>query len=146
MGGIKTVLGAGGVNQGRAFGEPGALDEIFKIMKEGGCKNIDTAQLYGDSERLLGEAHAGSQFTVDTKTKGGFPGKGYATKEKVIEEGADSKRKLGSNVDIFYLHAPDPGTPIEETFAGFNEVYKTGFYKRLGLSNVKPADVQKIYG
>lgn len=70
MGGIKTVFGAGGVNQGRAFGEPGALDEVFKIMKEGGCEIIDTAALYGDSEKLLGEANAGSKFTLDTKTKG----------------------------------------------------------------------------
>lgn len=146
MGGIKTVLGGGGFNPGRTFGEPGAVDEVFKIMKEGGCETIDTAALYGESERILGEAHAASQFTIDTKTKGGFAGNGYATKEKVIEEGADSWKKLGSKVDIFYLHAPDPDTPIEETFAGFNEVYKTGFYKRLGLSNVKPADVQKIYG
>lgn len=145
MAGIKTVFGAGGVNQGRAFGEPGALEEVFKIMKEGGCEIIDTAALYGDSERLLGEAHAGEKFTIDTKTKGGFGGQGYATKEKVVEEGTHSKKMLGSNVDVYYIHAQDDGTPIEQTFAGFDEVYKTGFFKRLGLSNVKPADVEKIY-
>ena len=145
MGGIKTVFGSGGVNAGRAFGEPGALDEVFKIMEQGGCKVVDTAALYGDSEKLLGEANVASKFVVDTKTKGGFPGKGYATKEKVIEEAMNSKKMLGSNVDIFYLHAQDDGTPIEETFAGFNEMYKQGFFKRLGLSNVKPSEVQRIY-
>lgn len=144
MGGIKTAFGSASVNPGRPFAEPGALDEVFKIMKEGGCEIIDTAALYGDSERLLGEAGAGSKFIIDTKAKGGFGGKGYATKEKVIEEGTNSKKLLG-NVDIFYLHAQDDDTPIEETFAGFNEMYKQGFFKRLGISNVKPADVQKIY-
>ena len=126
MGGIKTAFGAGGVNSGRAFGEPGALDEVFKIMKEGGCEIIDTAALYGESEELLGKAGAASKFIIDTKTKGGFGGKGYATKEKVVEEGTNSKKMLGSNVDIFYLHAQDDDTPIEQTFAGFNELYKQG--------------------
>ena len=145
MGGIKTVFGGGGINKGRAFGEEGALDKVFKILDDGGCKVIDTAALYGDSEQLLGKANAGSRFIIDTKTKGGFGGKGYATKEKVIEEGTHSKEMLKHDVDVYYLHAQDDDTPIEQTFAGFNEIYKTGFFKRLGLSNVKPADVQKIY-
>lgn len=144
MAGIKTIFGAGSVNKGRAFGEPGALDQVYALMKENNCSTIDTAALYGDSEELLGKAQAGSKFTLDTKTKGGFGGKGYATKEKVVEEGTNSMNLIGK-VDVYYLHAPDADTPIESTFAGFEEMYKKGFFKRLGLSNVKPADVQKIY-
>ena len=143
--GIKPVLGGGGFNPGRAFGDVEAIEEVFKILEQGNCNAIDTAALYGQSEELLGKAHAGDKFIIDTKTKGGFGGSGYATKEKVIEEAENSKKMLGSNVDIFYIHAPDGDTPIEQTLSGINEVYKSGFFKRFGLSNYKPEDVEKVY-
>lgn len=34
---------------------------------------------------------------------------------------------------------------MEETLRGINDVYKTGFFKRFGLSNYKAEDVQKVY-
>ena len=146
MGGITPVLGGAGINPGRPFGEPGALDEVFQILTENGVKNIDTAALYGESEKLLGLAQAGEKkFILDTKTKGGFGGKGYATKDKIIEEANNSKKMLGSKVDIFYIHAPDGDTPIEQTLEGINEVHNTGFFKRFGLSNYKAEDVEKVY-
>ena len=145
MAGLTPVFGGGAVNPGRAFGEPEGLKELFSILEQGGCKHIDTAALYGQSEELLGGAKAGDKFIIDTKAKGGFGGPGHATKENVIEEATNSKKMLGSDVDIFYIHAPDGDTPIESTLEGVNEVYKKGFFKRFGLSNYKPEDVQKVY-
>lgn len=52
---------------------------------------------------------------------------------------------LKTNVDILYLHAPDYKVPLEETLEAVNEVYKTGFFKRFGLSNFKVEDVQRAY-
>jgi len=46
---------------------------------------------------------------------------------------------------VLYIHAPDAETPLEETLAGINEVYQTGFFKRFGLSNYPAAEVQKVY-
>jgi aflatoxin B1 aldehyde reductase len=63
----------------------------------------------------------------------------------VYEEGTNSEKLLGTKVDIFYIHAPDPDTKLENTLAGVNEVYKTGFFKRFGLSNYKAEDVEKVY-
>ncbi len=48
-------------------------------------------------------------------------------------------------VDIFYLHSPDKETPLEETLEAVNEVYKTGVFKRFGLSNFSPEDVEKAH-
>lgn len=62
-----------------------------------------------------------------------------------MKEAENSKKMLGVNVDIYYIHAPDEGTPLEETMEAINEVYKTGFFKRFGLSNFKVEDVQKAY-
>lgn len=121
------------------------LPEVFEILEKNGCKKIDTAALYGESEEYLGKAKAGDKFIIDTKTKGGFGGSGYASKENVLAEGKHSREMLGCNVDVFYIHGPDGDTPIEKTLEGVNEVYKTGFFKRFGLSNYKAEDVEKVY-
>lgn len=56
-----------------------------------------------------------------------------------------SKGFLGPEVDIYYLHAPDSNTPLDETLSAIDEIHKTGFFKRFGLSNYKAEDVQKVY-
>ncbi len=48
-------------------------------------------------------------------------------------------------VDIFYIHMPDGKTPISETLAGVDEVYKLGLFRRFGLSNYQADDVQAVY-
>ena len=48
-------------------------------------------------------------------------------------------------VDIFYLHRPDPQTPIFETFSAVNEVYKKGMFRRFGLSGFPASEVEAIY-
>lgn len=115
------------------------------MLEKGDCKVIDTAALYGQSEEIMGKAGAGERFIIDTKHKGGFPGKGNASAANVKADAENSKKMLGCNVDIFYIHAPDADTPIADTLSGVNEVYKSGFFKRFGLSNYKAEDVQKVY-
>jgi len=144
MSGIKNVFGGAAVNEGRAFSDVESLKEPFDILEHGDCKIVDTAALYGKSEEILGQANVGKRFTVDTKHKGGFL-PGYAKKENVIQDAENSKKMLGCDVDIFYIHAPDKDTPIEETLEGVNEVHKSGFFKRFGLSNFKAEDVQKAH-
>lgn len=145
MAGLPAVFGAGCINEGRAYTSADQLPELFEILKAGGCTTLDTAALYGLSEELLGKAGAGQHFILDTKTKGGFI-PGYATKENVIKDAENSKKMLGCTVDIFYIHGPDmEHTPLENTLEGVNEVHKTGFFKRFGLSNYKAEDVQKVY-
>ncbi|KJX95831.1 aldehyde reductase like protein [Zymoseptoria brevis] len=144
MSGIKVVFGAAGVNPPRAFGTTEAVKEVFDVLENGKCENIDTAALYGQSEKILGEAGiAKRSFIVDTKLKGGF--EGGATKENVLAQAKNSKELLGTNVDILYIHAPDHNTPLEETLAAVDEVHKSGFFTRFGLSNYKAEDVQKVY-
>lgn len=48
-------------------------------------------------------------------------------------------------VDILYMHAPDVRTPMAETLAGIDEAYKKGQFKRFGLSNYTPEQVQEAY-
>jgi len=39
----------------------------------------------------------------------------------------------------------DPTVPIEETLSAISQLYTEGKFKRFGISNFRPADVQKIY-
>ncbi|PPJ49569.1 hypothetical protein CBER1_01911 [Cercospora berteroae] len=144
MSGIKIVFGGAGLNNGRPLAETATLKRAYDVLLAAGVKTIDTANLYGDSETILSETGAPSRFTLDTKTRGGFNKENGASRENILKEAQNSKDKLGP-VDIFYIHAPDPSTPIEETLSAINEVHKTGFFKRFGLSNYKAEDVEKVY-
>jgi aryl-alcohol dehydrogenase-like predicted oxidoreductase len=50
-----------------------------------------------------------------------------------------------NQVDIFYLHRPDPLTSICETLSAVNEVYKLGAFRRFGLSGFPASNVEAIY-
>ena len=84
------------------FGTAGALftDEnaaaIYKALEDGGCKVLDTAQLYEGKEALIGRTGGAKRFVVDTKEFGGFVARS-ANKAKVIERGEDSIQKLGTD-------------------------------------------------
>ncbi|KAK0100780.1 hypothetical protein ONS95_007229 [Cadophora gregata] len=136
----KIVFGAAGV---AAFSTE-QLNEIFDILEKHNAKEIDTARLYGPSEGILGKAGAPKRFTISTKALGFTPG--AMDKKGVIESIETSFKELQvEQVDILYLHSPDPKNPIEETLAGIREAYAAGKFKRFGLSNFRPDDVQKIY-
>ncbi|KAK4129811.1 aflatoxin B1 aldehyde reductase member 3 [Parathielavia appendiculata] len=113
-------------------------------IEEVGIKNINTAQCYGLSEELLGKAGAASKFTIDTKQDGGF-GQKPATKDHVIQSGEQSLQKLKTDaVDVYCLHTPDRRIPWKETLSGANELYKRGAFRRLGLSNFLPHEVEEV--
>jgi len=136
----KIVFGAAGVS---AFSTE-QLDEIYNILDKHNVKELDTARLYGPSEGILQKSGAPKRFTISTKALGFTPG--AMDKKGVLESIETSFKELQvEQVDIFYLHSPDPNTPIEETLAGIQEIYAAGKFKRFGLSNFRPADVQKIY-
>lgn len=48
------------------------------------------------------------------------------------------------SADIFYLHWPDPKTPLSQTLKRVQAHYKEGKFRELGLSNYKASQVQEI--
>lgn len=52
---------------------------------------------------------------------------------------------INDQVDVYYLHGPDEGTPLSETLEGVQQLYQLGCFKRFGLSNFLAQDVQKAY-
>ncbi|XP_019367463.1 PREDICTED: aflatoxin B1 aldehyde reductase member 2 isoform X2 [Gavialis gangeticus] len=55
------------------------------------------------------------------------------------------ERLRRSTVELFYLHAPDHETPVEETLQACNELHKEGKFEELGLSNYAAWEVAEIY-
>ena len=48
-------------------------------------------------------------------------------------------------VETLFLHSPDPDTPLEETLDTVQELYKSGKFKKFGLSNFNCMELQQVY-
>ncbi|KAJ6561913.1 NADP-dependent oxidoreductase domain-containing protein [Mycena capillaripes] len=110
---------------------------------------IGPPKYFPDEESIekewLGKTAAGKRFVIDTKTPGGFV-PGSSTGEAIPQHAKESVELLGiDKVDVYYIHAPDLSIELEDQLKGINEAYKAGRFKRFGLSNFKPADVQRVY-
>ena len=137
---VKIVFGGAAFWQGPVE----KTTEWLNLLEELGIKNIDTAEAYGESEKMLGEAGAPARFVIDTKIPAGF-GPVPATKDHVIQSGQKCLEKLQTEqVDVFYLHAPERRVPHKETLAGLDALYKQGAFKRLGLSNYLGHEVDEM--
>ncbi|PTB63674.1 Aldo/keto reductase [Trichoderma citrinoviride] len=138
------VFGAAGFNTGSAFPTAEHAREVLDAVEKAGIKQLDTAQLYGLSEQILGEIKASERFIIDTKHVGGFA-PGESTREKVVARGLESLKKLGvDKVNIFYIHAPDNSVPLEETLAGIDDLYRQGKFEKFGLSNFNADEVRAV--
>jgi aflatoxin B1 aldehyde reductase len=96
MPGIKNAFGGAQVRDdrpGSEFDTEEKIKELLKVLKEGDVPIIDSAQLYGNSEEFLGRVHAGDEFIIDTKAKGGFE-PGTATKDGILTSVKESLERL----------------------------------------------------
>ena len=107
----------------------------------------------GESEKIIGRFPSStlSRCRIHTKAYPGHPLKGL-TRSSVLGQCAASLSSLGLSpspssppLDIFYLHWPDPSTPIMETLTAVNELHQQGAFRRFGLSNYSSWQVMDIY-
>ncbi|KAJ9608851.1 hypothetical protein H2200_006622 [Cladophialophora chaetospira] len=140
----QVIFGTGFFGNAEPFISDKDLEATYDLISMYGVKQLDTAQLYGESERRLGETNAGARFSIDTKWLAGWT-PGMATKDGIITTAKESRKKVGCVIDIFYLHSPDVTVPLEETLAGVNEAHKLGLFERFGLSNYSTEEVVKVY-
>ncbi|KAK2606868.1 hypothetical protein N8I77_005591 [Diaporthe amygdali] len=118
--------------------------EYLDLLEEVGIKVIDTAAVYGDSEKFLGETKAASRFTIDTKNPGAMNPE-PSTKDVVVAAGKESLKKLAtSQVDVYYLHSPDTRLSFEGTLEGIDSLHKSGAFRRFGLSNFTAEQTKEV--
>jgi aryl-alcohol dehydrogenase-like predicted oxidoreductase len=91
--GLKVVFGAASIGNREPWIETSYNEKAFDILLKHGVNTLDSAQLYGESEKRLGELNAGEKFIIDTKWMGGWQ-PGWATKENIINSAKSSIEKL----------------------------------------------------
>jgi aryl-alcohol dehydrogenase-like predicted oxidoreductase len=136
--------------------------ETLRHAIDAGVTLIDTSDAYGadgHNERLIARAVAGRRDRVHVATKWGIvfePGPTVrevqasydnqilvdARPERARGAAEASLRRLGVDaIDLWYLHFPDPGVPIEETVGAMADLVAEGKVRNLGLSNVDAEQV-----
>lgn len=124
---------------------------IYHTVKDKGINFFDTANIYnnGTSEKILGKLIHEHRDKVIIATKAYFP-TGEGVNDKGLGRGHlikaldDSLKRLNTNyIDVYYAHAFDENTPLEETLATFDNFVKQGKVRYLGLSNFAAWQVMK---
>ena len=118
-----------------------------------GVNLLDTADIYGDSERQVGKAIRGRRDQVVLATKFGFVGSIGSTDRAIdgspqyVRKACEaSLKKLGvENIDLYYLHRVDAATPIEETVGAMAALVREGKVKHIGLSEASAATVRRAH-
>ena len=126
-----------------------SLDEYNKYLdyfQEQGYNEVDTARLYigGAQERFTAQAKWKERgLTIATKV---YPSKPGIHSPQVLRELFETSLKEleTTQVDIFYLHAPDRSVPFAETLEAVNQLHKEGKFVHLGLSNYTAFEVSEI--
>jgi aryl-alcohol dehydrogenase-like predicted oxidoreductase len=145
-----SPLALGTMTFGTEWGWGSPKETAFAILArylEAGGNFLDTADGYtGDtSETLIGEylATSGKRDQVVLATKFTFSGRpgdpnagGNARKNVHRALEGSLKRLRTDYVDLYWLHAWDGVTPVEEVMATFDALVKSGKVRYIGLSDV----------
>jgi aryl-alcohol dehydrogenase-like predicted oxidoreductase len=113
---------------------------VVEAALDVGISFFDTAEVYGGgggSERMLGEILEGRRDRVVLATKFGWaPDRGHGGREYVKDAIDGSLERLRTEyIDLYYLHKPDPDTPIVETLEALDELVRAGKVRAIGCSN-----------
>jgi aryl-alcohol dehydrogenase-like predicted oxidoreductase len=149
-----SAVGLGGNNFGR-YCDEAATTAVVRHAIELGVNFIDTAEAYsgGESELLLGKALTGRRHDVVLATKTGVrdePGSeagGRLTRKRILARLDASLQRLGTDyVDLYYLHFPDPLTPIDESLRALDDMVRTGKVLYPACSNYSAWEVAEMVG
>jgi len=150
-----SAIGYGAMGIAAAYGMPQADEERFKLLDAvyaNGCTFWDTADIYHDSEDLIGNwfKRTGKRNDIFLATKFGStfdPNRMVNGSPEYVKQSIEkSLRRLGVDyVDLYYLHRPDQTTPIEHTVGAMAELVKAGKVKYLGLSECSAATLRRAH-
>jgi len=141
--GLKvSEIGLGGNNFGWWADEKTSAPVIDAALAQG-INFIDTADAYdrGHSEEYIGRALKGRRNQVIIATKFGSPmGNGPnergGSRQHILEALENSLKRLQTDyIDLYYMHWPDPTTPIEETLSALDSMVRVGKVRYIGCSN-----------
>lgn len=157
-----SPLCLGTMTFGEEWGWGSSVDESTKILDAylaRGGNFIDTANVYtkGHSEKIIGD-HLGrhsdkrDRTVIATKFYGNLyrtdPNGGGANRKSIIAACEQSLRRLQTDyIDLYWMHAWDSTTPIEETMRAFDDLVTSGKIRYAGFSDTpawKCAEAQMV--
>ncbi|CAF3973016.1 unnamed protein product [Adineta steineri] len=153
-----SAIGFGAMGLSAFFGTPASDEERFKVFDraiELGSTYFDSADIYGDSEELLGKyfkkypeqrkkVFLATKFAIKFGSDGQVSIRGDAP--YVREAIAKSLQRLGlDSVDLYYIHRIDKTVPIEETIGALKELVNEGKIKYIGLSECSSDTLRRAY-
>ena len=118
--------------------------KVFDAFVEAGGNFIDTANRYtkGTSETYVGEFVRGKrdQFVIATKytltTNPDDPNASGNHRKNMVRAVEESLRRLGTDyIDLYWLHAWDFVTPVEEVMRAFDDLVRSGKVCYVGISD-----------
>src|SRR5919112_5528669 len=142
-----SELCLGAMTFGEEWGWGASKDEcrkIFDTYVNAGGNFIDTANKYteGTSEKYIGEFISSDreQFVLATKytsnTRRGDPNAGGNHRKNLVQSLKASLERLKTDyIDLYWVHAWDPLTPIEETMRSLDDMVRAGKVLYIGISD-----------
>jgi aryl-alcohol dehydrogenase-like predicted oxidoreductase len=118
--------------------------KVFDAYVDAGGNFIDTANNYtgGTSEKYVGEFIASdrNRFVLATKytsnTRRGDPNAGGNHRKNMVQSLEASLKRLNTDyIDLYWVHAWDPMTPIEEMMHALDDMVKSGKIFYAGISD-----------
>jgi aryl-alcohol dehydrogenase-like predicted oxidoreductase len=136
-------------------------DAIMDRAAEGGITFFDTADVYplggglatvGRTEEIVGSWLKGKRdrFVVATKCFGRTGPAAWEqgnSRKHIMSAVEASLRRLDTDyIDLYQLHGPDPGTPIDETLGALDDLVRSGKVRYVGCSNFLAYQVARALG
>jgi len=141
-----TTVGLGCNNFGWSI-DQAASNQVVTRALDVGITLFDTADRYGtaggDAEVVLGKALGARRKDIVLLTKFGIglvdASQRDSSRRYVISAAEASLKRLGTDwIDVYMIHWPDYGTPIEETLSALDDLVRSGKVRYIGCSNLEP--------
>jgi aryl-alcohol dehydrogenase-like predicted oxidoreductase len=148
--GIKvSPYALGALALGTPIGNTDTGDSVRIIHKalDAGINFVDTADAYGESEVVVGQALKGRRDQVVLATKfsrpvDDDPNHRGASRRWIMTAVENSLRRLQTDyIDLYQVHRPDPDTDIEETLSALSDLIHSGKVRAAGTSALPASDI-----
>jgi aryl-alcohol dehydrogenase-like predicted oxidoreductase len=136
-----------------AVGNPDPEDSIRIVHKalDAGINLVDTADSYGDSEKVVGRALKGRRDNVVLTTKvsrpmGSDPNQRGASRRWITTAVENSLRRLQTDrIDVYQIQRADPDTDIEETLSVLTDLVRGGKIRAFGTSTMPASNLVEAH-
>ena len=136
-----SPLCLGCMNFGWGAEEADSIAIIHRAL-DAGINFLDTANVYGKgaSELITGKALQGKRDQVFLATKvhgkmGDGPNEQGNSRLHIMQGCEASLKRLGvEHIDLYQIHRPQPGVPIDETLRALDDLIRQGKVRYIGTS------------